>query len=113
MALDAEVHADWIFQIDSDHQLETTAFRELWDNRAHYDLLLAERKVKVASLARRCLSRGSRKIVHGLFGRGVTNGDKTNQGITDVNTPTGSCVPSGCERHWRRSRTTASPRISC
>jgi dolichol-phosphate mannosyltransferase len=77
MALDVEVHADWIFQIDSDHQLETTAFRELWDNRAHYDLLLAERKVKSASLARRCLSRGSREIVRGLFGRG----------ITDVNTP--------------------------
>jgi len=67
MAVDAGTNADWVFQIDSDHQLETTAFRELW----------AERKVKIATLARRCLSRGSRAIVRGLFGRG----------ITDVNTP--------------------------
>jgi dolichol-phosphate mannosyltransferase len=77
MAVDAGANADWVFQIDSDHQLETTAFRELWDNREHYDLLLAERKVKSATLARRCLSRGSRAIVRRLFGRGVT----------DVNTP--------------------------
>jgi dolichol-phosphate mannosyltransferase len=77
MAVDAGVHADWVFQIDADHQLEMTAFRELWDNREQYDLLLAERKVKVASFARRCLSRGSRAIVRRLYGRA----------ITDVNTP--------------------------
>jgi len=73
LALDAE----WVFQIDSDHQLETTAFRELWDHRDRYDLLLAERKVRNASVARRCLSSGSGAIVRRLFGRG----------ITDVNTP--------------------------
>jgi dolichol-phosphate mannosyltransferase len=97
MAVDAGTNADWVFQIDSDHQLETTAFRELWNNREHYDLLLAERKVKSATLARRCLSRGSRAIVRGLFGRGIINGGivneggtkggKTDRGITDVNTP--------------------------
>jgi dolichol-phosphate mannosyltransferase len=101
LAVDAgantEANANWVFQIDSDHQLETTAFRKLWDNREHYDLLLAERKVKNASFARRCLSRVSRAIVRGLFGRGitegaltnegVTNGAKTNRTITDVNTP--------------------------
>jgi dolichol-phosphate mannosyltransferase len=97
LALDAGVHADWVFQIDSDHQLETTAFRELWDNRDHYDLLLAERKLKNASLARRCLSRGSREIVRRLYGRGVADGGNTgggsadaritSMGITDVNTP--------------------------
>ena len=73
LALDAE----WVFQIDSDHQLETTAFRELWDHRDRYDLLLAERKVRNASVARRCLSSSSGAIVRRLFGRG----------ITDVNTP--------------------------
>jgi dolichol-phosphate mannosyltransferase len=87
MAVDGRANADWVFQIDSDHQLGTAAFLELWDNRGHYDLLLAERKVKVASFARRCISRGSRAIVRGLFGRGVTNGGKTNGAITDVNTP--------------------------
>src|SRR5580692_2716366 len=39
LALDAE----WVFQIDSDHQLDPGAFQDLWSNRDQYDLLLAER----------------------------------------------------------------------
>jgi dolichol-phosphate mannosyltransferase len=73
MALDAE----WVFQIDSDHQLDTAAFRILWDNRDNYDLLLAERSAKNASLPRQCISEISKGIVHLFFGRSVN----------DVNTP--------------------------
>jgi len=73
MAVDAE----WIFQVDSDHQLETTAFAELWANRDRYDLLVAERKEKNASRPRQCISWISKKIVHLLVGTGVK----------DVNSP--------------------------
>jgi len=73
MALDAQ----WVFQIDSDHQLDTAAFRILWDNREDYDLLLAERKEKNATLPRQCISGVSKGIVRWLYGRGVR----------DVNTP--------------------------
>jgi dolichol-phosphate mannosyltransferase len=73
MALDA----DWVFQIDSDHQLDMFTFCELWSRRNQYDLLLGERKEKNASFSRRCVSFISGLIVHTLFGRG----------ITDVNTP--------------------------
>ena len=73
MALDAE----WVFQIDSDHQLDMFTFCELWSRRNQYDLLLGERKEKNASFSRRCVSFISGLIVHTLFGRG----------ITDVNTP--------------------------
>jgi glycosyltransferase involved in cell wall biosynthesis len=73
MALDAE----WVFQIDSDHQLDTRAFGELWSSRNQYDLLLAERKEKNAGFSRRYVSFISRWIVHTLFGRTVN----------DVNTP--------------------------
>jgi dolichol-phosphate mannosyltransferase len=69
--------AEWVFQIDSDHQLDTAAFRVLWDNRNGYDLLLAERKEKNATLPRQCISRVSKGIVRWLYGRGVR----------DVNTP--------------------------
>ena len=72
-ALDAE----WVFQIDSDHQLDPAAFRDLWDNRDGYDLLLAQRVNKDASAARRLISGISRGIVHGLFGTAVD----------DVNSP--------------------------
>jgi dolichol-phosphate mannosyltransferase len=69
--------AQWVFQIDSDHQLDTAAFRTLWDNREDYDLLLAERKEKNATLPRQCISGVSKGIVRWLYGRGVR----------DVNTP--------------------------
>lgn len=73
LALDVE----WVFQIDSDHQLDPAAFRDLWDNRDGYDLLLAERVNKDASPGRRLISRISRGIVDGLFGTAVD----------DVNSP--------------------------
>jgi glycosyltransferase involved in cell wall biosynthesis len=72
-ALDAE----WVFQIDSDHQLDPAAFRDLWNNRDRYDLLLAQRVDKDASPGRRLISGISQKIVHGLFGTAVD----------DVNSP--------------------------
>lgn len=73
MALEAE----WVFQIDSDHQLETGGFSELWKNRDRYDLLLAERTDKNASAGRRVLSRISGGIFRSFFG-GV---------VRDVNSP--------------------------
>ena len=67
MARDAE----WVFQIDSDHQLDPSAFPHLWENRERYDLLLAERKEKHGSAARRCLSLISVTLVRLLYGGGV------------------------------------------
>jgi glycosyltransferase involved in cell wall biosynthesis len=69
--------AEWIFQIDSDHQIETTTFQELWNNRDRYDFLLAERKEKNATLLRQYVSRISSLLVHLLYGHGVN----------DVNSP--------------------------
>jgi glycosyltransferase involved in cell wall biosynthesis len=63
--------AEFIFQIDSDHQLETSTFRELWANRDEYDLLLAERRDKNASQSRQWVSRFTRWSVRLLFGSGV------------------------------------------
>jgi glycosyltransferase involved in cell wall biosynthesis len=73
LALDAE----WVFQIDSDHQLDPGAFQDLWSNRDQFDLLLAERVDKDASYGRRLISGISRGIVHALYGTGVR----------DVNSP--------------------------
>jgi dolichol-phosphate mannosyltransferase len=66
-----DIGAEWVFQIDSDHQLDVTAFGKLWEERDRYDFLLAERKEKNATLPRNCLSWVSGRIVYLLYGRGV------------------------------------------
>lgn len=65
MALEA---AAWVFQIDGDHQLDPGAFAELWTNREQYDLLLAERREKNATLPRRLLSILTATLVRFLYG---------------------------------------------
>ena len=71
------VNAEWVFQIDSDHQLDIAAFNQLWANRDGYDLLLAQRLEKNASSGRRIISAFSFLAVRLLYGRG----------IRDVNVP--------------------------
>ena len=73
MALDAE----WIFQLDSDHQLDPSAFARLWQHRQQYDLLVGQRQDKNATFGRRCVSTASSSLVRLLYGRG----------IKDVNSP--------------------------
>jgi len=63
--------ADWVFQIDSDHQLDVTAFMTLWGNRGEYDLLVAERTDKNATVGRRRISAVSRFVVQLLFGSAI------------------------------------------
>jgi len=65
------LEATWIFQIDGDHQLDPGAFSELWTNRGQYDLLLAERRDKNATLPRRLLSMLTATLVRLLYGGGV------------------------------------------
>jgi glycosyltransferase involved in cell wall biosynthesis len=71
------VDAEWVFQIDSDHQLEPGAFALLWANRENYDLLIAQRVEKNATAGRQRISAISRGLVRLLFGNEVS----------DVNSP--------------------------
>jgi dolichol-phosphate mannosyltransferase len=82
------LEAEWVFQIDSDHQLDPAAFQDLWNNRDRYDLLLAEREDKDASFGRRLISGISRGIVHTLYGRGrASGGNDAGSAVNDVNSP--------------------------
>ena len=63
--------AEWIFQLDSDHQLDPAAFARLWEQRTGYDLLLGQRRQKHVSIARRWLSRLSVLTVRWLYGASV------------------------------------------
>lgn len=70
--------AQWILQIDSDHQLKPDAFPLFWQARGQYDLLLGERREKYAAPARRFISLASRSLLRSLFG---------DHGPRDVNCP--------------------------
>jgi dolichol-phosphate mannosyltransferase len=63
--------AEWVFQIDSDHQLEPATFEKLWANREGYDLLLARRHDPHNATARRILSTTAVAIVQLLYGAGI------------------------------------------
>jgi dolichol-phosphate mannosyltransferase len=67
----------WVFQIDSDHQLDTNSFELLWKERNSYDLLIGERKEKGSSGARNVISLVSSTAVRLLYGNR----------LQDVNSP--------------------------
>jgi len=84
--------AGWVFQIDSDHQLDTAAFETLWAQREGYDLLLAQRPDKNATAGRKRITLISRALVRSLFGSAVS----------DVNSPyrlmRGECLRQALEK---------------
>lgn len=73
----AEARGTWIFQTDSDGEMEAASFPKLWAARGDHDFLLGERVGRVSSAHRRILTSGSRAVVAIFFGRAVT----------DVNSP--------------------------
>lgn len=72
-----EARSDWIFQTDSDGEMDVGVIRDLWELREEYDFLLGSRQGRKWTPARWLLTRFSRLSVRIFFGRG----------INDVNTP--------------------------
>ena len=68
---------DWIFQIDSDHELPFSDFEKLWSERDKYDLLLGRRIKRNSSTFRNMLTLLTSLFVKVLAGTG----------INDINTP--------------------------
>jgi glycosyltransferase involved in cell wall biosynthesis len=72
-----EAAGAWVFQTDSDGEMPAGPFRQLWEARAGYDLLLGSRAGRASPLGRRIITGASRLAVRLLWGAGVR----------DVNTP--------------------------
>jgi glycosyltransferase involved in cell wall biosynthesis len=72
-----EARGDWVFQTDSDGEMEPDSFPVLWERRGDYDFLFGIRAGRQWTPARWVMTRGSRLAVRALFGGGVA----------DVNTP--------------------------
>ncbi|MBF0205878.1 MAG: glycosyltransferase family 2 protein [Oligoflexia bacterium] len=66
-------NCQWIFQIDSDDEMEPEFFYRLWDKRQDYDFLLGQRvsKKQQRPLSRSLISLISRKVVNICYGKGV------------------------------------------
>ena len=101
------VDEEWVFQIDSDHQLDTAAFDMLWANRQQYDLLLAQRMEKNASSGRKVISAFSFAAVRLLYGKGVRDvnvpyrlmrGSRLREALAAV--PEGSFAPNILITAW-------------
>ena len=68
---------DWIFQTDSDNEMDPSAFKHLWFKKDDYDFLLGARSGRDQAISRAIVSLFSRFIVRVFYGRG----------IYDVNSP--------------------------
>jgi glycosyltransferase involved in cell wall biosynthesis len=67
----AASEAPWVFQVDSDGELDPADFPPLWRARRQYDGVFGGRTNRAQSLGRRALSAASRTAVRLLFGGGV------------------------------------------
>lgn len=61
----------WIFQIDSDDEMEPEYFASLWKEREAYDFLIGQRMRGYAPPVRRVVSMVSRVVARLLYGGGV------------------------------------------
>jgi glycosyltransferase involved in cell wall biosynthesis len=72
-----EARGEWVFQTDSDGEMEPDSFGRLWAERERHDFLFGIRAGRVWTAPRWVMTRVSRLAVRALFGKGVA----------DVNTP--------------------------
>jgi dolichol-phosphate mannosyltransferase len=74
MAVD---EADWVFQVDSDNEMEARHFKKVWTARTNVDAVIGVRDGRLQPLSRKIISMVSRLIVALFYG----------SGIADVNCP--------------------------
>lgn len=60
----------WIFQTDSDNEMGTDGFKNLWEKRSEYDFLIAQRANRKQPLIRKIISLFSRVCVRIFYGSG-------------------------------------------
>ena len=70
-------YSKWIFQVDSDNEMDAIHFKELWEIRNDYDLIVGKRVQRVSSISRHIITLVARLTNKILYG----------SGIVDVNSP--------------------------
>lgn len=62
---------EWIFQIDSDDEMQPDSFEQLWEKRNDFDFLIGTRSTRANVLSRKIISFVSRLVVKLFYGKGV------------------------------------------
>ena len=70
-------NSDWVFQVDSDNEMESKHFAKLWNMRDNFDLVLGSRKNRETPLSRKIITFVSYLTVRLIYGKG----------IKDINSP--------------------------
>lgn len=70
---DCAENYEWIFQTDSDNELGTEGFVELWKNRCDYDFLIGKRFYKNRDASRKIISNVAKIITRIHCGKGVSD----------------------------------------
>ena len=70
---DCAENYEWIFQTDSDNELGSEGFVELWKNRCDYDFLIGKRFYKNRDASRKIISNVAKIITRILCGKGVSD----------------------------------------
>jgi glycosyltransferase involved in cell wall biosynthesis len=65
--------AQWVFQTDSDDEMKSGHFIELWSRRKDFDALIGIRQERRQPILRRLTTMGSRLAVYLFFGKAVTD----------------------------------------
>ncbi len=63
--------APWLFQVDSDNEVQAAMFPQFWEQRQGYDFIIGRRVGEQRPLIRRIMSTGAAMIVRLIFGEGV------------------------------------------
>jgi len=69
--------SDWIFQVDSDNEMSSDYFEQIWAKRNNFDFLVGSRSNRKSPLPRMLITTISRIIVRIFYG----------EGVVDVNSP--------------------------
>lgn len=64
-------HAEWIFQADSDDEIEPQFFHKLWNYRDKYEFIIGRRCERKSPLSRSIISFFARRIVNIIYGKSV------------------------------------------
>ena len=64
-------NVQWLFQVDSDDEMDVADFERLWSKRSDYDFIIGIRDGRHSPKARRIISLVSRLVIRLFYGRGV------------------------------------------
>lgn len=67
------LHAKWMFQVDSDNEMQAKHFNSLWKHREQFDFLIGERINRKNTMVRGIMTNISNQVIGKYYGKGLTD----------------------------------------